>query len=181
MFFTDNDFGAPNLLNETGPAVLPSTVWKFDPDAESLQPVITRADIPDPNGVAVNLNATKLYVSDTPVSYIRGQGIGTLGSPAIYVYDLTERLVPVNKKLFSFSRTRIPDGIKVDRFGRVWCAEGEGVVVRDSLGKVLGVFNDKVLLDSHESDISNFALFRDRLVILAEERIWSIQLGQTLL
>jgi sugar lactone lactonase YvrE len=104
-----------------------------------------------------------------------------LGSPAIYVYDLTERLVLVNKKLFSFSRTRIPDGIKVDRFGRVWCAEGEGVVVRDSLGKVLGVFNDKVLLDSHESDISNFALFRDRLVILAEERIWSIQLGQTLL
>ncbi|KAG2026559.1 hypothetical protein GB937_001340 [Aspergillus fischeri] len=124
MFFTDNDFGAPSLLNETGPAVLPNTVWKFDPDAESLQPVITRTDIPDPNGVAVNLNATKLYVSDTPVSYIRGQGIGTSGSPAIYVYDLTEELVPVNKRLFSFSRSRIPDGIKVDAAGRVWSAEG---------------------------------------------------------
>ncbi|KAL3485865.1 hypothetical protein BJX62DRAFT_247203 [Aspergillus germanicus] len=178
VFFTDNDFGAPNLLNETGPAVLPSTVWRFDPDEESLQPVITRADIPDPNGVAVSLDATKLYVSDTPVSYIRGQGVGRSGSPAIYVYDLTEDLVPINKRLFSFSRSRIPDGIKVDGAGRVWSAEGDGVVVRDSRGKILGVFNDKVLLNSRKSEISNLALYGDKLLILAEERIWSVRLGQ---
>ncbi|KAL2839388.1 hypothetical protein BJY01DRAFT_250485 [Aspergillus pseudoustus] len=178
MFFTDNDFGSPSLLNETGLPLLPSTVWRFDPDKEYLQPIITRADIPDPNGVAINQDATKLYVSDTPVPYIRGEGIGTSGSPAIYVYDLTEDLMPKNKRLFSFSRSRIPDGIKVDKTGRVWTAEGEGIVVRDTLGKVLGVFNDKVLLNSREGDISNFALFDDRLVILAEERIWAVHLGQ---
>lgn len=178
MFFTDNDFGAPSLLNETGPAVLPNTVWRFNPDTESLQPVISRADIPDPNGVAVNLNATKLYVSDTPVSYIRGGGIGPSGSPAIYEYDLTEDLAPVNKRLFSFSRSGIPDGIKMDKIGRVWSAEGEGVVVRDPRGKTLGVFNDKILLNSHESQIANFALYEDRLIMLAEECIWSIRLGQ---
>ncbi|BCS25301.1 uncharacterized protein APUU_50012A [Aspergillus puulaauensis] len=94
MYFTDTNF--PYLLNYTGPNDLPNAVWRFDNETESLMPVIGRADIPDPNGVAVNRESTKLYVTDTPVSYLRGAGPGeTTGSAAIYVFDLNEDLIPL--------------------------------------------------------------------------------------
>lgn len=176
MFFTDNNF--PYLLNYTGPNELPNAVWRFDNETESLMPVIGRADIPDPNGVAVNRESTKLYVTDTPVSYLREAGPGeTTGSAAIYVFDLNEDLIPINKRLFGFSRARAPDGMKVDVLGRVWTAEGEGVVVRNEKGKVLGVFNSKALADDTPT-ISNFALVNNHLIILAETSIWSVALGQ---
>jgi gluconolactonase len=176
MFFTDTNF--PYLLNYTGPNDLPNAVWRYDDETKSLIPVIGRADIPDPNGVAVNKESTRLYVTDTPVSYLEGAGPGkTTGSAAIYVFDLNEDLVPINKRLFGFSRARAPDGMKVDVLGRVWTAEGEGVVVRNSTGKVLGVFNSEVLADDAPT-VSNFALVNNRLIILAETSIWSVTLGQ---
>lgn len=60
----------------------------------------------------------------------------------------------------------------------MWTAEGNGVVVRRARdGKELGVFNAEVLASS-VNDIANFALAGDRLVILADYRIWVVQLGQ---
>lgn len=176
MFFTDVDFAS--LLNVTGPPKLPNAVWRFEEQTQTLRPVISQADIPDPNGVAVNRESTRLYVTDTPVSYLRGKGLsrGT-GSPAIYVYDLKEDLVPVNKRLFGMARAGVPDGIKVDMLGRVWTAEGEGIVVRSDTGKVLGVFNAKVLLEDETQTIANFALTDNRLIILAATQIWSVKLA----
>ncbi|EXJ67583.1 uncharacterized protein A1O5_09596 [Cladophialophora psammophila CBS 110553] len=180
LFFTDNSFG--NVLhNVTGPTQLPSTVWRFDPQAQSLQAVISRAEIPDPNDLATNPNSTKLYVTDTPISELQGRGLGNAtGSPAVYAYDLDETLTPVNKRLFALAREGVPDGIKVDRYGRVWTAEGEGVVVRNPQGKVLGLFNVHKRVEDDPLHIANFGFADDRLIVLAATQIWSIRLGQTL-
>lgn len=62
----------------------------------------------------------------------------------------------------------------------MWTAEGNGVVVRRAIdGKELGVFNAEVL-DNSVNAIANFALAGDKLVVLADSRIWVVQLGQML-
>jgi len=47
-------------------------------------------------------------------------------------------MLPCNWTLFGQAREGIADGIHVDDAGRVWMAEGEGIVVRNTAGKVIG-------------------------------------------
>ncbi|KAJ9603511.1 hypothetical protein H2200_011697 [Cladophialophora chaetospira] len=180
MFYTDVDFSAD--LNFTGPAQLPNAIWRFDPaNGGYLRAVIPRADVPFPNGVAVSPNGKRLYVTDSPVSNLQRLGPGnSTGSAATYVYDLDDTLTPVNKRLFAIARTGIADGIKTDAKGRLWSAEGEGIVCRNQDGRVLGLINANVLLDQRETPIANFALVQDRILVLAVNRIWAVKLTETL-
>ena len=78
-------------------------VWRFDPQLNDLQAVISRADVLVANGVACNTDGTKLYVTDTPLDFTNegyGQGGETSGSPAVFVYDIDDDLRPVDKRLF---------------------------------------------------------------------------------
>jgi gluconolactonase len=185
MFFTDDPLSS---LFDGGPApVLVDAVWRFNPKSYSLVPVISRADILVPNGIATNKEQNKLFVTDsTPIDSGTGTspaGVGA-GSNAIYVFDLVEDENgfpwPVNKRLFGLSRTGIADGIKVDDQGRVWTGEGEGIVVRDLGGKVLGLFNAETLLIDRGAGglLANFALVGDQLVIEGNERLWILTLGE---
>ncbi|KAJ9644175.1 hypothetical protein H2204_001526 [Knufia peltigerae] len=178
MFFTDVDYSAQ--LNFTGPAQLPNAIWRFDPTYNSLQPVISRAEINSPNGVAVSPDGKKLYVTDSPVSNLQGHGPGnTTGSAAVFVWDLDETITPVNKRLFSMARTGVPDGIKVDAKGRVWTAETEGIVCRDANGRVLGLINAKTL-DKTDVPIANFALAGNKIIVLAIDQIWEVTVKEEL-
>jgi gluconolactonase len=186
MFFTDDPLSS---IYDGGPApVLVDAVWRFDPTSQSLVPVISRADILVPNGIATNKEQDKLFVTDTtPIGYgtdMLPPGALNSGSNAIYKFDLVadENGVPwpVNKRLFGITRTGISDGIKVDDQGRVWTGEAEGIVVRDLSGKVLGLFNAETLLVDKGAGgpIENFALAGDRLVIEANERLWILKLAE---
>ncbi|OCK82016.1 hypothetical protein K432DRAFT_441903, partial [Lepidopterella palustris CBS 459.81] len=181
MFFTDPSFADYTKV----PAAIPNAVWRFDPDAQSLVPVIDRTDISTPNGVRANKEGTKLYVTDTPLEEpYQGDGINGsyTASPAIYVYDLDENVMPVNKRLFGLARKGFLDGLHVDDYGRVWTGEGEGVVVRNAAGKVIGLFNWEVLMSeklrSTGQVIANFALAGDSLIVLAVDRAWKVKLAQ---
>ncbi|KAN0110818.1 calcium-dependent phosphotriesterase [Hyaloscypha variabilis] len=189
MFFTDDPLSS--LFDDGPPPVLVDAVWRFDPTSDSLVPVISRADILIPNGIATNKEQNKLFVTDsTPIdsgTESLPAGAGNSGSNAIYAFDLVNDTNgipwPVNKRLFGISRTGIPDGIKVDDQGRVWTGEGEGIVVRDSSGKVLGLFNAETLLVDRGAGgpLANFALAGDRLVIEGNERLWILKLGETVM
>jgi len=191
MFFTDLDFSSILSTRPGGyNTQLADAVWRFDPTAQTLQPVIDRQDVLVPNGVRVNANSTRLYVTSseyivpTPVN---ATGMGSIGggnssyaqaSPAIFVYDLDDTLTPVNRRVFGYAREGIADGIHVDDSGRVWTAEYEGVVVRTPAGKILGIFNTEFFSDS-DVEIANFALAGDKLIYQALNRIWSVQLSET--
>jgi gluconolactonase len=179
MFFTDDPLSS---IYDGGPApVLVDAVWRFDPVEKSLTPVISRADILVPNGIAVNKEMSKLYVTDTTPISTADAAANITGSNAIFVYDLNSEGWPVNKRLFGISRTGVPDGIKVDDFGRVWTGEGEGIVVRNMMGKVIGLFNAETLLVKGEGiPIANFALAGNVLVIEANERLWRVELGSVI-
>lgn len=82
--------------------------------------------------------------------------------------------------MFGFTRQGVSDGIKVDDKGRVWTAEYEGIVVRNSFGKVIGVFNKEVILGSPtpKVEMANFAIAGDTLVLLAVDKVYTVKLAE---
>lgn len=144
--------------------------------------MIPRDDIQYPNGVRVNAAGTKLYVGDYSVNSSLG-AYPLWGSPATFVYDLDAEMRPVNKRMFSMARFAGPDGLHLDDAGRVWLFEGDGIYVRNSEGKLLGVFNALPLVvgDPFSSiNLANFALAGDTLVYLAHTRVWTLKLAKTI-
>jgi gluconolactonase len=176
MFFTTLDFKSEGLPG-FAPTVLPNAVWRFSPQTRSLQGVIPRADILKPNGVISDASGSHLFVTDASVPFNVGGGSNSSGSGAIYRYDLDPYCNPVNKLLFAIVRS-YADGLHVDDYGRVWSGEYDGIVVRNSRGKVIGVFNAETLDDS-EAPMANFALAGNKLIILGVTRMYVLQLAQT--
>jgi gluconolactonase len=178
IFFTDDPLSS---LYDGGPVpVLVDAVWRFSPSSHSLIPVISRADVLVPNGIAVNAEQTKLYVTDTtPIYPGVDSAANDTGSNGIFVYDINPDGWPVNKRLFALSRRGFPDGIKVDDAGRVWTGEGEGLVVRDENGVVLGLFNTETLQPDRgvSSPLENFAIAGQTLVIEANQNLWTLELA----
>lgn len=181
MFFTDDPL---SYIYDGGQIpVLTDAVWRYDPQEQSLVAMISRADIVVPNGITVNAEQTKLYVTDTTPINLADAGTGvnyTAGSNTIYSFDLDEDLFPINKRMLGIARTDIPDGLHVDDYGRIWTGESEGIVVRNPQGKVIGIFNAETILADQSILIANFALAGDVLVLEASKRLWTLKLTQTL-
>ncbi|QSZ31569.1 hypothetical protein DSL72_001136 [Monilinia vaccinii-corymbosi] len=179
LFFTDDPLSS--LYDGGPPAVLPDAVWRFSPTAKSLVPVISRADILVPNGINVNSAMDTLYITDTTPITTTDSGGYNSGSNAIYKFDLDFNMFPINKRLVGISRTGIPDGIHIDDKNRIWTAETEGIVVRNDMGKVLGLFNAEVFLGEPVGqsgiEIANFALAGDILVVEGSGKLWTVQLA----
>ena len=178
MFFTDPSFGP--VVNPTPSAVLPNAVWRYHAATQDLQAVISRSDILNPNGIAVSADMKKLYVTDTSMELVDpsyGQGALSSGATAIYVFDLDHEVRPVNKRLFAYARSGIPDGLHVDDKGRVWTGEGDGIVIRSSAGKVLGLINAAAI---GETAITNFALAGNVLAIGGYENLLLVNLTKTI-
>jgi len=188
LFFSDFYFAAEGLQGTwAGPQQLPNALWRFTPATKTLQMAISPLDVQTPNGLAVDKDNTVLYVTDGPDPAVFGEPYtaSSSSSPGIYAFDLggEDGCTPTNKRLLGIARQGFANGIKVDDQGRIWTAEYEGVVVRDANGKVLGLFNAvDILQNANITDvatIANFALAGDRLVWLGFNKIYSIQLGQT--
>ncbi|KAH8892527.1 hypothetical protein GQ53DRAFT_861884 [Thozetella sp. PMI_491] len=177
LFFSSLDMSPAGHTDYTD-AVLPNSIMRFSPATNSLQAVVARADILAPNGVASDPTSRYLYLTDVSMTSIAGPGSNNSGSIAVYKYDLDADCFPVNKRLFAMPRSGYADGIKIDNYGRVWTAEFNGVVVRNPLGKELGVFNAEQLIDPDFYPISNFGLAGDKLVVLSGNKIHILQLGQ---
>jgi gluconolactonase len=172
MFFSVPNF-RPLVTNYSEPAPLPDAFWRFDPTEKLLTPVITRADALIPNGDRVNANSTLLYVTDSSPSIeggvlSQGGGFNSSGSPAISRYNLTRNGILINKRLISFARRDIADGIHIDDQGRIWTGENEGIVVRSGDEKTLWILMRNILLRgmSREMHRSRLPILRRRWVHL---------------
>lgn len=190
LYFTDFPYSS-SAWGDTAPvAQLPSGVWRWDPQNEVIQQVIPRNDI-NPNGIRVSPDQRTLYVTDSsPTYYAAEPNENTLGGasswlgPYIYHYDLDEDMYPSKRRVFGLVRKGIADGIHVDDAGRVWTAEGEGIVIRSPKnGKVLGLVNGQYFLANNSmaaAPIANFALAGDQLIIAAQAKLYAVRLAKEL-
>ncbi|KAJ0318061.1 hypothetical protein COL5a_010808 [Colletotrichum fioriniae] len=161
---------------------LPQGLWRWDPQNKVLLPAISRTEFPVANGIRPSRDQKTLWVTDfggEERSRIWGLP-AQVGAPAIYSYELDQNVWPVNKRIFGVSRMQAPDGIRIDDKGRVWTGEGEGVVVRSSQGKVIGVFNGQYFTrDPVNTAIVQFELAGDVLVVLGQNKLWTVKLAET--
>lgn len=192
LFFTDDPLSY-YYSNGKYPTI-PDATWRWDPKQDTLLPVIDRTDILVPNGIRVNKDSTKLYVTDTPSKQIPGSGFVQTSSgeqyygsdtSAIYEFDLSPDGFPYNKRLFGITQRGISDGLHLDDDGRVWTGEADGIVVRSSSGKVLGMINalgiqGSKVVDSDRRPLQNFALAGDRIIVFAYTQIYQVRLSRTI-
>ena len=166
-------------FNLTQPA-LPNAYYRFTPSTQSLVAVIPRAEVLNPNGIATDKSFRYLYVTDYSITPMVGAGELSSGSSAIYRYDLGADCWPQNPRMLALVADGGADGIKVDDAGRIWTAEGRGIVVRNAAGKTLGIFNTGFFVDptSPTSSVAQFALAGDVLVVLSINRIYTVQLAE---
>ncbi|KAI8289519.1 hypothetical protein K4K60_008448 [Colletotrichum sp. SAR11_57] len=135
-YFTDGYYGYDNF-NDTLKPELANGVWRWDMGTSDLRMVAGAGGSPftNPNGVALNLEEDKLYVTN------RGNASDNpAGGRTIYEYQIHLTGLPLRGgDVFAYADSGFPDGIKVDRDGRVYGGVTGGVSVFDSSGKQLGI------------------------------------------
>ena len=103
-------------------------VYRVSPDLGTLTLLV--ADFTLPNGLAFSPDESVLYVNDTRRGHIRAFDLLPTGALAL----ATDRVFAD----LSGERPGVPDGMKVDVEGNVYCGGSGGVWVMDPSGKHLG-------------------------------------------
>ncbi|THH13530.1 hypothetical protein EW146_g6704 [Bondarzewia mesenterica] len=167
FFFTDVRYG---FLQHFRPdPLLPSQVYRFDPDTGAVRVVADGFDLC--NGIAFTQDGKTAYVTDT------GALGGFLGNnqtaPAtIYQFDVDPKSQAFsNRRVFAYVDTGIPDGIQLDNNSNVYAGCGDGVHVWNDEGTLLGKF--------YVGSLSANMVFagKGRLVILADTAIYLAQIA----
>ncbi|KUJ23749.1 uncharacterized protein LY89DRAFT_726809 [Mollisia scopiformis] len=161
------------------PLMLQDWVYRYSPKTRTVQGAISRSDIVSPNGVRRDATGRYLYVTGlaAPFAPTGSQG-NQFNSSVVYRFTLDEDCVPIEKRLVAMVPS-YADGLHIDDFGRIWTGEWEGITVRSPSGKVLGVFNREALVTGVGlPPMANFSITGDKLVILALDRVFVLQLGQ---
>lgn len=103
-------------------------VFRFDPAAEELTPVVT--DLIHPNGLAFSPDESLLYVADTAGPQ--------RGAPfRIAVYPVAGGVCGEGRTFVELEDDAASDGFRVDVAGRVWTSAGSAVRVYSSDGELL--------------------------------------------
>ena len=128
IYFTDPPYG---LMNDRIGAFAPreldmAGVWRISPDGTQL--TLVAEELQAPNGLAFTPDESRLYVDDSSQGTIHVYDVradGSLGTGSVFA------------KLEG-DGPGVPDGMKVDQQGNVYCTGPGGVFVVDPNGTLLG-------------------------------------------
>lgn len=130
-FFTDPPYGLPNREQDTiNREIVSNGVYRLDPSGKTTQ-IIT--NLTRPNGIALSSKQDKLYVAISDHQY-----------PFIMEYSLNKKLEVGKPEIFVDFRLKFPsesmaaDGIKVHPDGYIFAAAGNGIIILNNKGEVLG-------------------------------------------
>lgn len=166
VWFTDPSYGSTQGIRPA--PQLPNQVYRFDPATNQTR--VVADGFQQPNGLAFNAAGTILYVTDAS----NDAATNPTGPATIYAFDVVRSpgTFLTNRRLFAFSPKGIPDGIKVDAAGNVWSGTGEGVVVWDQAGKMLG----EITVAGGAANFG-FGATEKTVFVLGEKLLWRVQLA----
>jgi gluconolactonase len=123
IYFTDPPYGIKPEQQEQPT----QGVYRLSPDGEEI--VLLVSDFNKPNGLAFSPDETKLYIDDSEECHIRVFDVlkdGTLHNGRVF-YDMKT------------DKAGLPDGMKIDTQGNIFCTGGGGVWVFSPEGEHLGM------------------------------------------
>jgi len=146
IWFTDPSYAH---LQGFGPEPrLGDHVYRYDGE---LELVADRFD--KPNGLAFSPDESVLYVGDSERCLVEA-------------FDVQHGRLLANRRVFATIERGFPDGLKTDRRGNVYTTGGPGLLVFSPAGALVR--------EIELPGAVNFAFAGDRLLVTADDAIWSI-------
>lgn len=157
LYFTDPPYGVAPADRE----IDVQGVYALDPSGE-----LTRVldDFEKPNGLALSPDERTLYVCDTARYHVRAFGL-----------DASGNVVAGSGRVFATQdpgKPGGPDGMKVDRDGRVYVAVALGVWVYEPDGRLLGIID----LPERPSNLAWRGHDGSSLAITAVDKVYQVHL-----
>jgi gluconolactonase len=156
IWFTDPPYGIrPDMIEQKA-----NHVFRLDPVTSEL--VVVADDFSRPNGLCFSPDEQLLYIgnSDTEIHHVRRFKVQAN-------YSLQEEGV------FTVIRPGVPDGMRVDQAGRLYCSAGDGIHIFRSDGALLG----KILTPQTASNCTFGSVSETTyLFITATNSVWGIAL-----
>jgi gluconolactonase len=133
IWFTDPSYG--RLQGFRPEPSVGDHVYRHDPLTRTT--TVVADDFDKPNGLAFSPDGSVLYVGDSGAN--QEPGSYNADRPHhVRAFDVTDDGHLANGRLFAVTSPGFPDGIKVDREGRVYASSFSGVQVFDAGGDLIG-------------------------------------------
>jgi gluconolactonase len=159
IYFTDPPYGvspADRSLHFQG-------VYLLEPGSAG-EPNLLLDDFEKPNGLALSPDERTLYICDTARYHLRAFDLDPSGGVQVGSSRVFARLDP--------DRPGGPDGVKVDRAGRVYVAVAQGIWVFDPAGMQLGILS----LPKRPSNLAWCGPEGSTLAITAIDSVYQVRL-----
>ena len=163
VWFTDPEYGLKNDPNAKGKKLgkeqAGNYVYRHDPKTGRTTAVVK--DFVQPNGLAFSPDEKKLYVADS-------------GTPKhIRVFDVQADGSLKGGDVFCKIDVGGPDGIRVDKDGRVWSSAGDGVQIFAKDGSLVG----KIPVPEAPANLCFGGEDGKTLFMTARKSVYSIKVG----
>jgi gluconolactonase len=164
IWFTDPPFGIlGHYEGHVATPELPTNVYRVDGET-GLATVVT-GEVPRPNGLCFSPDESKLYVV-----------VSGAMPREIRVFDVVDKGTALaNGRVFVNAGPGIPDGMRCDTDGNLWCGWGggeghDGVAVFSPAGALIG----RVLLPERCANLCFGGVKRNRLFMAASQSLYSL-------
>ncbi len=162
VWFTDPTYGI--MSNFEGKRALPEQtccrVYRVTPEGD-LSPAVD--SLQKPNGLAFSIDETQLFIADSARSHDKN------GHHHLFACTHSQDGLSKPKPIFEIEHG-VPDGLRVDEFGHIWCSSGRGVEVLDAKGTHLGCLKVPETVANLEFGGSK----GNRLLITASRSVYSV-------
>ena len=162
VFFTDPDYGLktnPTTKQKEGREQPGNFVYRHDPKTGKTTALVR--DFVQPNGLAFSPDEKTLYIADS-------------GAPRhIRRFDVAADGTVSGGQVFCKIDVGVPDGIRVDRVGRVWSSAGDGVQIFSPDGTLVG----KILVSESPANLCFGGDDGKTLFITARKSLYAIKVA----
>lgn len=164
IWFTDPRYGLDSYFEGgRGESEIGScNVYRLDPRDGSLKVVVD--DFSRPNGLAFSPDESVLYIVDS------GLFPDPNGPHHIRAFDVTDQGTLRNSRVLIEVSPGIPDGLRLDTEGNVWCSAADGVHCITPGGELIG----KILTPEICANVVFGGPRRNRLFLCAYTSIYAI-------
>jgi gluconolactonase len=167
IWFTDPSYG--HLQGFRPQPMLGDFVYRHDP--ATGQTAVVADGFDKPNGIALSPDERALYVTDSGANQEPGSYHVTRPHH-IKAFDVTAGTRLSGERLFAVVTPGFPDGLKVDRDGRLYASSLSGVQIFNPSGQLMG--------EIHLPGAVNFCFGgaeRDLLLITTDSAVWTAALA----